>query len=57
MFYLIYVLFKLLWFALLVSVWLVVAAVVLLIALPMALTGNRTAVRDCMRVLDWSQMF
>jgi hypothetical protein len=26
-------------------------------ALIMALTGNRSAARDCMRVLDWSRMF
>jgi hypothetical protein len=52
MFYLIYVLFKLLWFVMLVSVWLVVAAVMLPIGLIMAATSNRSAARDCMRVLD-----
>lgn len=57
MFYLFYALFKLLWFLMLVSVWLVVATVVLPIALIMAVTSNRPAARDCMRVLDWSRMF
>jgi hypothetical protein len=57
MFYLFYVLFKLMWFALLVSVWLVVATVMLPLALIMAATINRWAARDCMRVLDWSRMF
>jgi hypothetical protein len=57
MFYLVYALFKLLWFAMLVSVWLVVATVVLPIALIMAATSNRSAARDCLRVLDWSRMF
>jgi hypothetical protein len=46
MFYLFYALFKLLWFAMLVTIWLVVAAVVVPIALIMAATGNRSATRD-----------
>jgi hypothetical protein len=52
-----YVFFKLVWFLLVVCVWLVVATVVLPIALIIALTGNRSAARDSMRVLDWGRMF
>lgn len=52
-----YVLFKLVWFMMLVAVWLVVAAAVLPIGLIMAATGNRTAARGCMRALNWGRLF
>lgn len=52
-----YLIFKLVWFLMLASVWLVVAAVILPIALIMAATRNHSAARDCIRILDWSRMF
>jgi hypothetical protein len=55
-FYLFYVLIKLMWFLMVATVWLVVAAVVIPIALFCTATSNRRAARDLMRVLDWSRM-
>lgn len=57
MFYLIFALVRLMWFLMLATIWLVVAAAILPIALILAVPSNRSAARDCMRVLDWSRMF
>jgi ABC-type multidrug transport system fused ATPase/permease subunit len=57
MFGLIYLLFKIMWWLMLTTIWLVVAVFVLLVAMIASATGNRSAGRNVMRSLNWSRMF
>jgi hypothetical protein len=55
--YLIYMMFKFFWWALLAEVWLCWAMVALTVAFIASLTGHDRAARQWMRSLNWRRVF